>query len=188
MVSKLLIRDYRLRLHRPACDPSAEWLNAVGLLRDDITEVLPYLNATIKGCIYNPRTPGLTFLKEGHRITVRPRELAVSKCTDEQEARALLDWLQQTINETWERRESIEPNYHSVGELAAIEAYKLLPGTNCGECGESTCLAFATKLVMHEANITACSPLFSGAFEEKRQALIDELTARGYEVPAELTT
>ena len=179
----LLVRDYRLRLHRPRCDPSAEWINAIGLLRDDVAEVLPYLNATIKGCIYNPRTPGLTFLKEGHRITVRPRELAVSKCADEQEARELLDWLQQTINELWERRESIEPNYHSCGELTALEAYKLLPGTNCRACGEPTCLAFAAKLVMQEANIAACTPLFSGEFEQKRQALVETLSIRGYEVP-----
>lgn len=185
-MSKLLVRDYRLRLHRPACDLSAEWINAIGLLRDDISEVLPYLNATIKGCTYSPKAPALTFLKEGHRITLQPRQLAVSKCTDEQEARSLLDWLQQTINDLWERRESIEPNYHSVGELAAIDAYKLLPRTNCGECGEPTCMAFAAKLVMQETSIAACKPLFSGEFEEKRQALIDELTTRGYEVAAEL--
>ena len=181
----MIVRDYRLRLHRPRCDPSAEWINAIGLLRDDVTEVLPYLNATIKGCIYNPRTPALTFRKEGHRVTLQSRQLAVSKCADEQEARQLLDWLQQTVNEVWERRESIQPNYHSCSELTALEAYKLLPGTNCGACGEPTCLAFAAKLVMQESDIAACSPLFSGEFEEKRQALTEALTARGHEVPAE---
>ena len=36
-------------------------------------------------------------------------------------------------------------------ELSPIQIYKLLPTTNCGECGESNCMAFAAKLVNREA-------------------------------------
>ncbi|NIU39377.1 hypothetical protein GWN65_05265, partial [Candidatus Bathyarchaeota archaeon] len=34
-----------------------------------------------------------------------------------------------------------------------IVVYKLLPGTNCKECGEKNCMAFAAKLVNREASI-----------------------------------
>ncbi|MHC1597228.1 MAG: (Fe-S)-binding protein, partial [Methermicoccaceae archaeon] len=28
-----------------------------------------------------------------------------------------------------------------------LEVYKYLPQTNCGECGETTCMAFAARLI-----------------------------------------
>lgn len=40
--------------------------------------------------------------------------------------------------------------------LTAIDIYKLLPKTNCGECGVPTCLAFAMKLANKQAELSAC--------------------------------
>ncbi|MCP4268508.1 MAG: DUF3786 domain-containing protein [Candidatus Brocadiaceae bacterium] len=37
-----------------------------------------------------------------------------------------------------------------------IEIYKKLPGTNCGECGESTCMAFALKVQSAQCTISGC--------------------------------
>jgi acetyl-CoA decarbonylase/synthase complex subunit gamma len=44
-------------------------------------------------------------------------------------------------------------------ELSPIEIYKLLPGTNCKECGETNCMAFAAKLVNREATLQECPSL-----------------------------
>ena len=46
-------------------------------------------------------------------------------------------------------------------ELSPIEIYRSLPGTNCKECGESNCMAFAAKLVNREATLSECTPLMS---------------------------
>ncbi|MDR7543878.1 MAG: acetyl-CoA decarbonylase/synthase complex subunit gamma [Armatimonadota bacterium] len=40
--------------------------------------------------------------------------------------------------------------------LTALDIYKLLPKTNCGECGFPTCLAFAMQLATKKASIEAC--------------------------------
>ena len=40
--------------------------------------------------------------------------------------------------------------------LTGIQIYKLLPKTNCGECGVPTCLAFAMNLAAGKAELTAC--------------------------------
>lgn len=40
--------------------------------------------------------------------------------------------------------------------LTGIEIFKLLPKTNCGECGVPTCLAFAMGLAAGKAELTAC--------------------------------
>ncbi len=40
--------------------------------------------------------------------------------------------------------------------LTGIQIYKLLPQTNCKECGYPTCLAFAMKLAAKQVELTAC--------------------------------
>ena len=40
--------------------------------------------------------------------------------------------------------------------LSALDIFKLLPKTNCGDCGVPTCLAFAMKLANKQAELSAC--------------------------------
>lgn len=40
--------------------------------------------------------------------------------------------------------------------LTGLEIYKLLPKTNCKDCGYPTCLAFAMKLAARQADLAAC--------------------------------
>jgi acetyl-CoA decarbonylase/synthase complex subunit gamma len=40
--------------------------------------------------------------------------------------------------------------------LTGIEIFKLLPKTNCKDCGEPTCLAFAMKLAAGKAELSLC--------------------------------
>jgi ArsR family metal-binding transcriptional regulator len=44
-------------------------------------------------------------------------------------------------------------------ELSPITIYKNLPKTNCKECGQDNCMAFAAKLVNRELELDACKPL-----------------------------
>ena len=40
--------------------------------------------------------------------------------------------------------------------LSALDIFKLLPKTNCGDCGVPTCLAFAMKLANKQTELSAC--------------------------------
>ena len=42
---------------------------------------------------------------------------------------------------------------------SAMEIYQLLPKTNCKECNESTCMAFAVALLSGSRQYTECPPL-----------------------------
>ncbi|MDY7036141.1 MAG: acetyl-CoA decarbonylase/synthase complex subunit gamma [Thermodesulfobacteriota bacterium] len=53
--------------------------------------------------------------------------------------------------------------------LTGIQIFKLLPKTNCGECGVPTCLAFAMNLASGKAELDAC-PYVS---DEAREALAE---------------
>ncbi len=183
----MLIKRYSLRLYRPRCNVNADYLSAFGLVSKDLSPVLPYLNAVIKGGAYCARVPSLTFYRDGHMFTVQPRQIGVSKCKDEAEARELLDWLMQLINDTWERRHEIEPCYDEIPPLTLLEVYRLLPGTNCRKCGQPTCMAFAAKVVAGDACICECKPLLEDpAYAEKAEKLFAELSRRGYRVPEQI--
>ncbi len=56
--------------------------------------------------------------------------------------------------------------------LTGIEIFKLLPKTNCGECGVPTCLAFAMSLAAGKAELAAC-PYVS----EEAKASLEEASA-----------
>jgi acetyl-CoA decarbonylase/synthase complex subunit gamma len=43
--------------------------------------------------------------------------------------------------------------------LSGLDIFKLLPKTNCAECGVPTCMAFAMKLAQKKAEISACPHL-----------------------------
>jgi len=168
----MLVRGYRLRMVLPECNHFATTANAVAELADDAREVFPYLNAVLPNARYNPRGPVLILNHEGRRIVLQPREAAVTRLEDEPEARRVLDWLLETINRTWEGRAAIAPSYQATRELKLLDVYRLLPGGNCRVCGEATCLAFATRVVRGEADLTACGPLFAPGQERNRDRLL----------------
>ena len=60
-------------------------------------------------------------------------------------------------------------------ELSPIDVYKLLPKTNCKECGEENCMAFAAKLVNREVKLEECPPLLKKENEEAYKKLWDLL-------------
>jgi len=54
--------------------------------------------------------------------------------------------------------------------LTGIQIYKLLPKTNCKECGEPTCLAFAMKLAAGKAELAKCPYVSDEAKEQLSEA------------------
>jgi len=62
-----------------------------------------------------------------------------------------------------------------IKELSPIDVYKLLPRTNCKECGEENCMAFATKLVNREVTLEKCPPLLTKDHEKAYKQLKEML-------------
>ena len=57
-----------------------------------------------------------------------------------------------------------------------LEVYQYLPQTNCKECGEPTCMAFASHLIDRSIKLEDCKPILEDAYKEKYQEL-NELMA-----------
>jgi len=178
----MLLNSYKITRTLP-CLADPEKIRVIAEVSGEIYEAFPYLNAVLKGCIYNHPALTLTIKKNGKLFTLHAHHITLAKIEDEKEAEEILRWLKDLINETYEKLDQVEPNYSMAAELKALDIFKLLPGTNCKKCGELTCLAFAVKLVGRDIEIAKCDPLFSEKYQEKRNVLLDLLHAAGYEVP-----
>jgi ArsR family metal-binding transcriptional regulator len=162
--------------------PGSEKFNAVIDLGEDISALLPYLAAEIRGCTYIHGAQQLNYLDRGHIIVIRPRQLTVTAVADEGEARQLSDQLVAFINDVHRRRASIVPMLRTLPRLGPLAVYRELPGTNCGLCGEPTCLAFAARVVKHELRAKRCPPLLREEYGERRARLRELLGGAGYEL------
>jgi acetyl-CoA decarbonylase/synthase complex subunit gamma len=54
--------------------------------------------------------------------------------------------------------------------LSGLQIYKLLPKTNCKECGFPTCMAFAMKLAAQQAELSACPHVTEDAKQQLASA------------------
>ena len=140
----MLLKGYKKEIFRAECNPSFESLHCIAHLGQDVGEALPYLNATLGGFEYLKDPPAVTFKVHGKLITVHARKIAVNALKDEEEAEKILQWLQREINEAWENRDEIEPSFEGAPKPKVLEILKLLPKTNCRECGQPTCMVFST--------------------------------------------
>lgn len=180
----MLLNSYKIT-HILPCLADPEKIRVIAELSDEIHEVFPYLNAVLKGCIYNHSFLTLTIRKEEKLITLHVKHITMTLIENEKEAHEILSWLKDLINETYQKKDQIEPNYSEGNQLKPSDIQKLLPGTNCQKCGFRSCLAFAFKLVDQKVEIGKCLPLFSDQFKEKRKVLFEILHNAGLKVPAE---
>jgi ArsR family metal-binding transcriptional regulator len=167
----MLIEDYDLEVFTPPCEPGAERYAARARLMVDISEALPYLNATLRGAVYLPEANALTWKKGGHNIAFHAYEIATSNVEDREGAEKELKGLIDLVNRTWERRAEITPNYETRQRPTPMAVYRLLPQTNCKMCGEPTCYTFAIKLVASQRKISECPPLLEAQYATQLSAL-----------------
>ncbi len=142
----MLLRKWSKELFHPECNSNFKSYNCVAYLEQNIDQVLPYLNAELGGDQYIDDPRSLTLRINGRLLTLHGDRIAINTLKDEAEADKILGWLQREINQAWERRAEIRPSRESAPQPQVFQCLKLLPSTNCRECGQPTCMVFASLL------------------------------------------
>ena len=138
-----------------------------------LSEVIPYL-ATLPGVIaYNPVTCALTFRRPRGFMTLYPDKITITQVDNADEGLKLLEALKDAINATWEHRAELTPASGIQKAPRLLDIWKMLPGTNCGECGEATCMAFAANLLLGKRLPDECPTIQTDpVFTDRRSALL----------------
>jgi ArsR family metal-binding transcriptional regulator len=144
----------------------------IGKPSRSLDDVLPFL-ATLPGVIaYNPETLTLTFRRPHGFMTLYPEKIYITQVKDSQEGLELLAALVEAINATWEHRAELVAVTAARRAPRWLDLWTLLPQTNCKQCGEATCMAFAAALLQQTRLLNECLPLASDpAFGDRRATL-----------------
>ena len=121
----------------------------------------------------------MTFKLKAKGIAIYSRQIAVIKLSDRDEASRVPEELKDLTNTTYEDRENIQPCHRKGGELKYLDVFKLLLRTNCKECGQPTCLAFAVALLKGQKRLQDCSALTKPEFAQDKEALATLLQTTG---------
>jgi ArsR family metal-binding transcriptional regulator len=165
-MANMLIDHYELEMFSPPCDPGSPiWVGRL-ITGVDLGPVMPYINASVKNAFYDEKVPTIVYKEGDYKHALRDGVISIKNFKDRAHAERVGKKAVERINDIWERREEIEPNYTTRVAPKLLDILKLLPRTNCKDCGCLTCMAFAAQLVEGDKLLEGCPPLREPGMEE----------------------
>jgi len=155
----MLIDSYEIEMFSPPCDPGSPIWVARVKTNTDLGEPLPYINACVRNAFYDPKTPTLVWREDAHKYALRQNVISINNLKDRDHAERVAKKIVDRINEIWEKRGDMAPSYTSQVVPKLLDILKLLPRTNCKECGYPSCMAFAAQIVEGDRCAEDCPPL-----------------------------
>jgi len=143
------------------------------LFEQDVSSLFPYLNAEFSRAVYLKQPPFIRFRFEEILCALHPFYLAAYPFSACSQAEAFVSRLFDFINDVHERRESIRPNHKTYNPVSVVKILKLLPKTNCGRCGYTTCMAFAAAIRTARAIPYQCPELTAPLTEKAVYPVLD---------------
>jgi len=149
-----------------------------------LEEVLPFLDRVIPTALYSGKAGFLTYRRGLSIITLHASgKIAMTQIADNKEAVKILNEIKDKINDTWARREEIDLSESKERiQLGPLDLYAYLPKTNCGKCGERTCMAFAMKVLNEGKKLSDCTVLAEDKYRGARDTLVSLLESAGYTI------
>jgi ArsR family metal-binding transcriptional regulator len=140
-----------------------------------LDDVLAYL-ATLPGIIaWNPEAFTLTFRRQPGFMTLYSDKIYITQIRNAAEGLELLVALTEAVNAVWEKRHKLLAVTAGKRAPRHLDIWELLPRTNCKQCGEATCLAFAVKLLQQERELVECTPLQQDPSFADRKATLEAM-------------
>jgi ArsR family metal-binding transcriptional regulator len=166
------------------CLRSSTHFNVVMDLASSIEALLPHLAAALPGCTYLHGSGVINRMDDGHIVAIYPQQITVTDVLDLASATRICRAYYQKILDVQANRETITPIYEKRLSITVLDIFRALPGTNCGQCAEPTCMAFAARVLRREVPLSACGPATPASENQKLLKPLPQLRANGYEVPA----
>lgn len=127
----------------------------------DVSQLFPYVNAIIRDAKFYDKPECIEFIFDDFKCMLYANEVIASPFTGEDQALQFAQCLIDFLNDVYVKRNSLKPDFKKFKPVSVIDIYKILPQTNCQECGFSTCLSFAAALSKGETNHSRCPGLNS---------------------------
>jgi ArsR family metal-binding transcriptional regulator len=147
----------------------------VGKPSRSLAEVLPYMAALPDVVGYNPEACTLTFRRSSGFLTLHADRVYLTQVRDAEAGVELLASLVDAINATWTHRHALAPVNAARRAPRLLEVWSLLPRTNCRQCGEATCMAFAAAVLQRRRPLAECPPMRDDASLSGQRASLEAM-------------
>ena len=147
----------------------------IGKPSQPLVNVIPYLATLPDVIVYNPATCTVTFRRQHGFMTLYPDKVYITQVKDVEEGLTLLEALTDAINVTWAHRSELVAVTVARSAPRLLDIWTLLPQTNCKQCGEATCLAFAATLLQQKKSLNECLILVADPAFSERQATLETM-------------
>ena len=166
-----LITEYRFELIEDHHSPGSGRYGVRVILSADISISFPYLNVVLNDTLYDHENSILIGASNRRRYAFRPHEIQAGMAEDPSEAPKIADEVIDLVNQVWDGHEHITPSLRERELPTIYEIYKLLPGTNCKECGYPTCLACAADIRNGVIPLDGCPLLSKPEYNQNREQI-----------------
>lgn len=131
-----------------------------------VSDLFPFVNAVIQDAEYYQNPAFIRFILDKHYCALYPDRCIASPFEDRNAARDFVRTFLDFLNDLSNRKHEIKPKHKVFRTTPVMDILKLLPGSNCRECGYRTCMAFAAAISRQKTLPTNC-PHFAPAFKEQ---------------------
>ncbi|WP_291463889.1 LuxR C-terminal-related transcriptional regulator [Desulfobacula sp.] len=135
--------------------------------------LFPYINAALDEAVYYEKPEHVSFLFHGYRCFLYPNLAAAHFFESKMAAKDFIVCLIDFLNDIYNQKENIRPNYDQIKQIPIIDILKILPKTNCQKCGYLTCMAFAAAIIKGKSAADKCPSLASPINENAVYPIFD---------------
>lgn len=108
-------------------------------------------------------------------MTLYSDKVYITQLKDAAEGLELLAALTDAVNAVWEKRRELVALTTGKRAPRHLDIWELLPRTNCKQCGEATCMAFAVGLLQQNRELAECLPLMADSGHADRRAALEAM-------------
>jgi ArsR family metal-binding transcriptional regulator len=151
------------------CTADPERIKFLAQADNSLDDILPILYLSIPNSKYSEKIGALSYRYKQHLVTMfSTGRIGMTYVKDRSEAEQLVEEAKNLINHAFiylkTHGKPEQKLIETKKELNPMKIYEKLPKTNCKECGEQNCFAFAAKLLNSEKSLQDCPPILSSKY------------------------
>ncbi len=139
----------------------------------ETASLFPYINGALDDALWYEHPGHVKFLFEGYRCVLYPDLAAIHFFETRQGALSFIKRFMNFLDTIDRDKERILPNFNQIRHVPVMDIFKLLPRSNCRDCGFTTCMAFAAAVAKGKAMADQCIGLAQPMSESAVYPVLD---------------
>ncbi|SMC39584.1 Putative Fe-S cluster [Desulfocicer vacuolatum DSM 3385] len=161
---------------------------AVFYFENDLAFLFPYINAVATGAELYENPAFIRFILNKVHCVVYPGRCLVTPLKNREHVEKIKKDILFFLNDIFEKKNKITPKFKLFQPIPITTILKLLPKTNCGDCGFNTCVAFAAMVSRQRTAPSRCPHIGLPLKEQVTYPVYDDTGTRVSSITIDVDT